>query len=65
MNRRPHHDFAEHPPPNAELVRAAFRAFNAHNADECLALIAPDLIINLAELPEPSTDARRGGKTSR
>jgi hypothetical protein len=34
-------------------VRAACRAFNAHNADECLARIAPDFIINLAELPEP------------
>ena len=38
---------------NAELVRAGFRAFNAGDVDECLARIAPDLIINLAELPEP------------
>jgi steroid delta-isomerase-like uncharacterized protein len=38
---------------NAELVRAVCRAFNAHIADECLARIAPDFIINLAELPEP------------
>ena len=38
---------------NAELVRAVGRAFNAHNADECLAHIAPDFIINLAELPGP------------
>jgi steroid delta-isomerase-like uncharacterized protein len=38
---------------NAELVRAGFRAFNAGDVDECLALIAPDLIINLAELPVP------------
>lgn len=38
---------------NVELVRAASRAFNAGNTDECLARIAPDFIINLAELPEP------------
>jgi steroid delta-isomerase-like uncharacterized protein len=41
------------PAANAELVRAGFQAFNAGGADECLALAAPDLIINLAELPEP------------
>ena len=41
------------PATNAELVRAAARAFNAGNTDECLARIAPDFIINLAELPEP------------
>jgi len=41
------------PTGNAELVRRACRAFNAHDADECLAHIAPDFIINLAELPEP------------
>ena len=41
------------PTANAELVRAGFQAFNTHNADECLARIAPDLIINLAELPGP------------
>ena len=41
------------PAMNAELVRAVCRAFNAGNADECLARIAPDFIINLAELPEP------------
>ena len=38
------------PTANAELVRAGFRAFNA---GECLTHIAPDLIINLAERPEP------------
>jgi steroid delta-isomerase-like uncharacterized protein len=38
---------------NAELVCAGFRAFNAGDADGCMALAAPDLIINLAELPEP------------
>jgi steroid delta-isomerase-like uncharacterized protein len=41
------------PAANAELVRAGFRAFNAGDADGCMALAAPDLIINLAELPEP------------
>ena len=41
------------PAANAELVRAGFQAFNAGDAGECLARIAPDLIINLAELPEP------------
>ena len=41
------------PAANAELVRAGFRAFNAGDADACLALAAPDLITNLAELPEP------------
>ncbi len=41
------------PAANAELVRAACRAFNAHNADECLARMTPDFVINLAELPEP------------
>jgi len=38
---------------NAELVRAGFRALNAGDVDACLACIAPDLIINLAELPVP------------
>ncbi|HEX6520113.1 MAG TPA: ester cyclase [Streptosporangiaceae bacterium] len=38
---------------NVELVRAGFRAFNAGNTDECLTYIAPDLFINLAELPAP------------
>ena len=41
------------PAANVELVRAGFQAFNAGDADECMARIAPDLIINLAELPEP------------
>jgi steroid delta-isomerase-like uncharacterized protein len=38
---------------NAELVRAGFEAFNAGDLGECLARIVPDLVINLAELPEP------------
>jgi len=38
---------------NADLVRAGFEVFNTGDVDQCLARIAPDLIINLAELPEP------------
>ena len=34
-------------------MRAGFRAFNAGDADECLTRMAPDFVINLAELPEP------------
>jgi steroid delta-isomerase-like uncharacterized protein len=41
------------PAANVELVRAGFQAFNAGDAGECMALATPDLIINLAELPEP------------
>ena len=44
------------PATTIELVRAALEAFNGGDADECMALAAPDLIMNLAELPEP----RRG-----
>jgi steroid delta-isomerase-like uncharacterized protein len=44
------------PAANVELVRAGYQVFNTGDTDECLALIAPDLVINLAELPEP----RRG-----
>jgi len=44
------------PAASAELVRAGLQALNAGDADGCLALMAPDFIINLAELPEP----RRG-----
>ncbi|WP_433306670.1 ester cyclase [Actinoplanes sp. CA-030573] len=39
-----------------DLVRAAFDAFNAGDGDKCMAFTAPDLIMNLAEMPEP----RRG-----
>jgi steroid delta-isomerase-like uncharacterized protein len=46
---------------NVELVRAGLRAFNAGDADGCLARITPDFIINLAELPEP----QRGRETWR
>lgn len=38
---------------NIELVRAGFDALNANDLDACVALARPDLIINLAELPEP------------
>jgi steroid delta-isomerase-like uncharacterized protein len=41
------------PTANVELVRAGFEAFNSGDADACLAHVAPDLVINLAELPEP------------
>jgi steroid delta-isomerase-like uncharacterized protein len=41
------------PAANVALVRAGFDAFNAGDTDACLALIAPDLVINLAEVPEP------------
>jgi steroid delta-isomerase-like uncharacterized protein len=38
---------------NVELVRAGFEAFNAGDTDGCLARMAPDMIINLAEYPGP------------
>jgi predicted ester cyclase len=38
---------------NVELVRAGFEAFNAGDVDECMARMAPDIIINLAELSGP------------
>jgi steroid delta-isomerase-like uncharacterized protein len=41
------------PAANIELVRAGFQAFNGGDADECLALASADLIMNLAEVPEP------------
>src|SRR5690348_15504146 len=41
------------PAANVELVRAGFQAFNAGDADGCTAHMAPDMIINLAELPAP------------
>ncbi|MFB9236284.1 ester cyclase [Plantactinospora siamensis] len=41
------------PAANIELLRAAFAAFNAGDADACMAFTARDMIINLAELPEP------------
>ncbi len=41
------------PAANVELVRAGFEAFNAGDVGECMARMASDFIINLAELPEP------------
>ncbi|MDT5039391.1 MAG: hypothetical protein QOE51_376 [Actinoplanes sp.] len=41
------------PATNIELLRAAFEAFNADDAEKCMAFTVPDLIMNLAELPEP------------
>jgi steroid delta-isomerase-like uncharacterized protein len=41
------------PAANVELVRGGFAAFNAGDAEGCVALTAPDLIMNLAEIPEP------------
>jgi steroid delta-isomerase-like uncharacterized protein len=38
---------------NIALVRAGFEALSAGDFDACLELASPDLIINLAELPEP------------
>ena len=44
---------ATSPAANVELMRASLRAFNAGDIEECLSRMAPDFIINLAELPEP------------
>jgi steroid delta-isomerase-like uncharacterized protein len=44
------------PATNLELVRASFEAFNAGDLGGCLAFLSQDLVMNLAELPEP----RRG-----
>ena len=41
------------PEANVELLRSALEAFNAGDFDACVALITPDFVINLAELPEP------------
>jgi steroid delta-isomerase-like uncharacterized protein len=41
------------PAANIELVRAGFQAFNGGDADQCLAFASADLIMNLAEVPEP------------
>ena len=44
---------ATSPAANVEIMRAGFEAFNAGDADACLTHAAPDLIMNLAEMPEP------------
>ncbi len=38
---------------NIELIRAGFEALNAGDLDACVAAAASDLVMNLAELPEP------------
>lgn len=41
------------PNANIELIRAGLDDFNAGDLDGCVARAAPDLVTNLAELPEP------------
>jgi len=41
------------PQRNVELLRAGYDELNAGDLDACVARAAPDLIMNLAELPEP------------
>jgi steroid delta-isomerase-like uncharacterized protein len=41
------------PDANIELVRASLEAFNANEIDCCLAVLADDFDMHLAELPEP------------
>ena len=41
------------PDANIELLRAGFDDLNAGDLDACVARAAPDLVMNLAELPEP------------
>jgi steroid delta-isomerase-like uncharacterized protein len=38
---------------NVALIRAGFERFNANDIEGCLALCTPDLVMHLAELPEP------------
>lgn len=38
---------------NVTIVRAGFDHFNSDDLDGCLALTAPDLVMHLAEAPEP------------
>jgi steroid delta-isomerase-like uncharacterized protein len=41
------------PDTNIELIRASFEQFNAGDLDACVACLAPDFVIHLAELPDP------------
>lgn len=41
------------PDANIALIRAAQDEFNTGDLDACVARLAPDFVINLAELPEP------------
>ncbi len=48
---------------NVEIVRAGLEAFNSGDTDACVDLLAPDFVMNLAELPDPLHGAevwRRG-----
>jgi steroid delta-isomerase-like uncharacterized protein len=38
---------------NVELVRTSVDLFNADDIDACVARLAPDFVMHLAELPEP------------
>jgi steroid delta-isomerase-like uncharacterized protein len=38
---------------NVALVLESFEAFNAGDTERLLAVVAPDLVMHLAELPEP------------
>jgi steroid delta-isomerase-like uncharacterized protein len=38
---------------NVEVVRQALSALNEQNTDQLLAVVAPDMVIHYAELPEP------------
>jgi steroid delta-isomerase-like uncharacterized protein len=38
---------------NEAVVRESFEAFNAGDTGRLLAVVAPDLVMHLAELPEP------------
>lgn len=40
---------------NVEVVRRALAALNDQDTDRLLAVVAPDLVIHYAELPEPLT----------
>jgi steroid delta-isomerase-like uncharacterized protein len=41
------------PDENIELIRASLQEFNAGDLDACMARLAPDFVINLAELAHP------------
>ena len=41
------------PQANAQLVRDSFEAFNAGDTEKLLAVISPDLVMHLAEYPQP------------
>ena len=41
------------PEANAALVRESFEAFNAGDTERLLAVVAPDLVMHFAELPDP------------